>query len=236
MKLIKRTSAVVLLLIGVFAFSSASANTVDLRYTGFVGGSASGTLYDSASPSSLIGNRSSLGVNAGLFGFDVLGSSGDMDWGNRVEAFCVQTGIALNTGTTHYSVMDAGDYFGATQLGAIQSLYGNYHESLGTTAGNVAFQLALWEIINENSSSYSLGTGNFTATGFGGAASTADNWLNNMGDFAGQFAMYVLTAGNSQDLLVIKPRPVGVPEPGTLLLLSIGLLALAFGVRRRNVG
>ena len=103
----------------------------------------------------------------------------------------------------------------------------------------MAFQLAAWEILNETTDHYALSgddRGTFYTSGFEGARDTADNWLSALAEQPVDFHMYVLTARNSQDLLVFgRKPPVTVPEPALLTLLGAGLLAVAVVSMRRRL-
>lgn len=212
-----------------FASLSASAApiTVDLDFTGFEYGSKNGTIYN---------DSASQGVAAGLFGFDVGNTSGDAPfaWGDNIAAFCVEIDTLLNQGSTSYALLSASDYFGSAGLvNQIGMLYTAFHDEVDNAMTSAAFQLALWELVNEDAASLSLTTGSFDTTGFHGARDLAQNWLSQLGNIVNGFDLYVLTADDSQDLLVFKPQvPHQVGEPGTLALLALGLAAV--GLRMRS--
>ncbi|OOG28716.1 hypothetical protein B1C78_01055 [Thioalkalivibrio denitrificans] len=237
----KPATLTLLLLILVLAAGTVKAGpiTLDLQYTGFANGSTSGTLYDQTS-SKLIGGQGSLGVQAGMFAFNILDTVGDSPFeaGSTLYAFCIETGIALHKGETQYTLINAADYtFSGAQLQAFEQLYAGNHGALGAKSGDVAFQLAAWEILNETTADYALSgddKGTFYSSDFQGARATADSWLSVLAEHPVDFHMYVLKAGNSQDLLVFGP-PVTVPEPAMLTLLGTGLLVIAVVSMRRRL-
>lgn len=129
--------------------------------------------------------------------------------------------------------------FGATKAADLGRLYTNHHnvvDSTSSTATNeAAFQLAVWEIVNEKAgSAYNLTSGWLMASGTG--ASVAQGWLNEL-NYTPSTSMYnvniwAVDQGPSgwgpQDVAVFTP----IPEPQTYLLLLAGLALLGFGARQ----
>lgn len=131
----------------------------------------------------------------------------------------------------------------ATDLGR---LYTNHHAAVDLTSSSgtneAAFQLAIWEIVNERSGAYSLTLGDFKATGSGTSGALATTWLNELSTAsASQYTASIwmvqntLTTGHgyAQDVAVFSKIPA-VPEPETYAMFAAGLGLLGFAARRRN--
>lgn len=125
----------------------------------------------------------------------------------------------------------------ATDLGR---LYTNHHADIDSTsssaANEAAFQLAVWEIVNERSGTYSLAGGDFKATGTGSAL--ASMWLSELSTAsASAYSVDIWTVQSArtggygaQDVAVFK----SVPEPATCALMLAGLGLLGFTSRRKK--
>ncbi len=172
-------------------------------------------------------------------------------------AFCLDLAHEMQSGASYTAVAPnpTGDVFNAVtpgQQAEIQHLFDAvYSPILLTSATNsVAFQLALWEIVTETSSTLSLSSGSFRATtpsrGFTGdpnSIAQANAYLADMQAYGGAQrydVTYLQGAGScskwggccqgSQNLVTVSAVPV--PAAGFLLLSAFaGLGALA---RRRK--
>ncbi|MBL8875364.1 MAG: hypothetical protein JNM86_06165 [Phycisphaerae bacterium] len=118
---------------------------------------------------------------------------------------------------------------GATKADLLGRLWGAHRSSLVGDVMFGAFQLAIWEIVFENSNTLSVSNGNFTATGDPGdptsAISTANAWLSAVAGEPAYGGLYALTGGEG------GPQDQLVPTPGCLALAGFGGLAL---FRRRR--
>ncbi|TXT22921.1 MAG: hypothetical protein FD134_2346 [Gallionellaceae bacterium] len=131
----------------------------------------------------------------------------------------------------------------ATDLGR---LYTNHHAAVDLTSSSgtneAAFQLAIWEIVNERSGSYSLVGGDFKASGNSAINTLASTWLNELGTAsASQYTASIWTVqstlttghGYAQDVAVFSKMPA-VPEPEIYAMFLAGLGLLGFAARRRS--
>lgn len=181
-------------------------------------------------------NRS---VQAGLMQFNLAANTDTSvlpfdSNGLSVEAFCVEFTQNVKSGWQSYSLVDTAQVFSSAQSQAIERLYTAYHDQIGTQTSNAAFQLALWEVVHETSTDWSLSSGDFQVSSTNGASNLANDWLANLGSIESQFSLYVMTNDNSQNQLVFSGVPLhtaSVPVPATLGLFGLGALLL---LRRRK--
>lgn len=214
----------------------ATAAPISLTYTGFTNGSQSGSIY---------GVRN-VGVSAGQFGFNVV-DDGGVYWDSTVQGFCIDvtTNLVLS-GSVQYNLIeaDSSSRLNAQQLSLIGSLYDQRAGSLTNATNSAAFQLALWEILYDPGTLQLTSNGSFWASAFGGnARSVAQNWLNGLddsGSYVSSYEFWVLesplnSAGRLTTQSLLVARPTSVPEPGTLALLGLGLVACGVATRRRRL-
>lgn len=158
---------------------------------------------------------------------------------NSFTSYCVDLSQTFSWGSsfavTPYS---AATFFGSTRADAMNRLYTQHFTEVDTITESAAFQLALWEIVQEGTSSYSLtnGNGSFyvvsTASG-GSAVSLANTWLSGLASGpTGGYQLTVLHSATKQDQLM--PTPIPEPETYAMMLAGLGLLGLAARRRRAS--
>jgi len=208
--------------------------TVDLDFTGFALGYRNGTVTDDGD-----GRR----VSAGLFSFEVSNPVGHApwDWGQTLEAFCVELGTQLNQNRVTYTLVQATDYFDdASRVDLMGRLYTGFRDAVVDEFTSAGFQLALWELVEEDTDTLNLNrdqdpNGSFRTNWFGSGRLFGNEWLRQLDDLENQYNLYVLQAEGTQDLLVFSPDLAQeIAEPASLGLLGLGLAVLGVRGRRRR--
>ncbi|HUO10263.1 MAG TPA: hypothetical protein VM008_18295 [Phycisphaerae bacterium] len=190
----------------------------------------------------------SVGLNTQLQ--SILGPNGTF------STYCiegVQDVIFGNSETWNLGVVDLstaptpGSPMGATKASQIGELWNRFYDKILTDNEKAAaFQLAIWEIVDDGIptlggvTANAFATGNFQASGDSVAINQAVTWLNAIGSggtVTNSYTLYALSDANIQDQVFAVPNGGGnpVPLPAALpagLALMSGLGVARF-VRRR---
>lgn len=154
--------------------------------------------------------------------------------GDSFTSWCIDIFQQTNFGQTvnDYSKTSALAALGAAKTQALGQLATQAYSQITNAATSGAFQIAIWEIVNETAGNlFNLSSGNFkVSNGTNGSIALAQNWLNNLGG-PSSYTMDVWHSRTRQDLLVFNHTTV--PEAGSLTILGLGLLISGFVVRRR---
>jgi hypothetical protein len=172
---------------------------------------------------------------AGVYNF--VNSTGDLT--GSLDAFCIDVNQGISQGETvtfEVQPLEAaptpGTAMGDGKADLIRELWGRDFALIGENNRRAAaFQIAVWEIINETSGTLNLSNGYFGATASDSATITlANSWLSEL-DGTGPMAniLVALTSDNRQDYVV-----QGAPAPTGFVLGAIGALPLAFVAARRR--
>jgi hypothetical protein len=156
--------------------------------------------------------------------------------------WCVELSQTFGFGGVYTDYSIGG--FGNTMLSQLFTEVGGSAAILGgplsgaKTVLSAAFQLAIWEIMFEGGTygGLNVSSGNFTAFGDSSAMAQANTWLSalNAGSPA-TTALFLMHSPDHQDFVTdtLVPPLLLVPEPASLPLLGLGLLAVMIAMRRR---
>ncbi len=221
-----KSTAIAMAVAGLFAAQPAVADT--LHFNGLTYGFSNTALITAIAPAI------SENVYAGGFTMNnVTAPSGTF------QAWCVSIYEAMDQSAAGVSyTLKTGALFYSADTGkadALSHLASNWLATANTSAtNNAAFQLAIWEIVNETSGSgYSLAGGNFKSTSASAGVITEASLM--LGNLSGTLTYTTNiwaqnTAHTTQDLAVFAP----VPEPGTYAMMLSGLGLMGFVARRRK--
>jgi hypothetical protein len=176
-------------------------------------------------------------VNAGGFAGRIGPNPGPNPPTTPIIFWCAELTQTFGFGTVYEYTSSP---LGNTLLSQLFTEVGGSASATGTTVGSAAFQLAIWEILFEGGTygGLNVSSGSFQASGDGAAITQANSWLAGLS--AGSpatVALFLLSSPDHQDFITDTNTPLlQTPEPGSLALLGIGILAAIFAMRRRTQG
>lgn len=211
-----RLGAVCTSLVVALAAAASSAGTVTLDV---VTSASSATQYSSVASAQINGSEIEPNGNnefeTGSFLME------DVNSLERFIAWCMEIEVLIDLDPATYSTQAS--LLNQDKENLISRLYTGYFDQTTTDVGAAAFQLAVWEIVEETTSdiaSLSLSAGRFTAASTAAnVVATANNFLASLGSFHAGYKVQYFQNGSSQNLISAAP----VPLPAGILLLGTGL-------------
>ncbi len=218
---------------GLIASPSAS-NTMALTITGFA--------HSYSAVNLTINQTSMTGIGAGEFTGNMRTNGGAS---TSFLTYCtdIYQSFTFNQTYDYTQVANGSTHgFSSTQANLLGKLYTLAGRNVDTTDKSTAFQLAVWEIVNETGGSLSLSAGAFKANSPNTAAlGLADSWLTAISDVraTSSFDAQRLYSSVAQDFVVFTAIPLvsvggnSVPEPAAYSLVAIALAGLLAASRRQ---
>lgn len=244
-----------LLIIFVIPSQSALAATIDVTYSGSANFGSGSVGYETGAIAPNPNYGSTLvGVGIGGDSFTTNNTSYDFSPIGQFNAWCVDIYHWMISGTVTYNVATGSDL--ATELSQLRPnnstgtnrvndmilLADEVYSFIDTKVESAAFQLAIWAIAYGTADQYGYYQINTTDIGFRVDNATvtsafgllANDWLKNLGTAqkTGNYTLTYLNDGaheNTQDVVVFTDPPLStIPEPGTIMLVLLGLISLSF--------
>lgn len=166
------------------------------------------------------------------------------NYATAVTTYCIDLDQHISKGST-YAFTTQSDLKLAPTVGtaakaaAINELFDRYYNSSLTSATSAAaFQLALWELVYDGTTSKSLSAGRIQGTN-----GLTTSMLGSLGsgtytnhDLAGYHLVALVSKTNQDQIMVVKdtPPPGAVPAPPGLVLAGLGFGGLLLGRLRRS--
>ncbi|MCI0684581.1 MAG: hypothetical protein L0Y71_20920 [Gemmataceae bacterium] len=178
---------------------------------------------------------------AGVYNFT--DASGELT--GNLQTFCIDINQAIKkkeTVTFDVAELDQaptpGNAMGATRANYLRELWANSFDLIGTSNMKAAaFQIAVWEIINETRDLYEfdIRQGNFFVAANSTTLNQAQAWLDALtGDGPLEPNLIALTSLEHQDYIVQGPPVQSAPAPAGLALALAGGIPLLVAYRRKN--
>jgi len=213
-----------------------SAHALDAKFTGWAAGnSVNVTVFDNSNPNLMLANGSTtMGVQAGGFN-TTISNAGVLD--GSCVSYCVNLGQYLSFNTSYnasqYAAGNAQTVFGSKYNDILKLFSSGYNANTnGSAQKSAGFQIALWEVVYENTGSYNVTDGGISFTN-SAALDEAAGFLGGLASFNGpNLNLQVLTSGTKQDVAFATP----VPEPSAYALMLVSLATVGVMTRRRTSG
>lgn len=245
-----------------WAGAAARGETISVRFTGVSPGKNVSVYYDRNGPGS--GGASTITVGTGAYNWvPTVGSTNAVPFDQPFQSFCIDfdqfvqspvtfTVAPLEAAPVTIEPGAAGSGPSSTAMSAAQAnwlreLWGERRAELdvGTASQRAdraaAFQLAVWELLFESSTTRSLSNGYFKVPTSGppGYVTLANDYLATTLD-AGydpvhfETNLVALTSSSGQDHLTVRPAAVPLPSAAGMGLVPLGGLVMKRSGRRRD--
>jgi hypothetical protein len=212
------------------AMSPSAAGTVDLRFDG--------------SPNAVMGTVVVNGLDRQVGAGVIPVTEVDPDPVREFTAWCIDVMTDILPTGSYTEQSDRPGFLTEEQEGLINRLFTGFIRETNSDNGAAAFQLAMWEIIEEDQNSFSLtdpgqnGDDSFyvkQGSNLNSAVSTANDWLGRLDDIVPNYQLTYFIAHTdgsgaplSQNLITATP----IPLPAGIWLLGAGIGGLALARRR----
>ena len=178
--------------------------------------------------------------------FDDLGA--EYDETLTLGSWCMDVYQHESTDPLTYHIVDPATAPGDAPMGSekaadLNRLFTGFIDTVDGDSTNTnlaaAFQAAVWEIVNETTATYDVTGGGFSLSDYSTSdwASTANGWLNNLGDYDVDGGLKVFSNAANQDFVYYIPstNPPGImPEPLTMLAVGSAIVGVGGYIRRRR--